>query len=243
MVKQMRRTMATALPSAVPGSRTRSRGSAARSPNTGAWVATSSNASCPRRSRAARRASPRSPPSRAQRWRLLARYLSAAHTSMPDFSLSRYERDALIADTQPALVRGRQRKAHRRWRFTSKFSSGRRRIRPSPGSSGRSSGSSFSSRCSGRRPPARSSHHITAVCAAGDHGDCTYGRGAVEASGLAGAPVAGLESVPVGGGTIAVGWLEQAVEMPRRIATTERFLIREPRWSGRAHAYAFAAEA
>jgi mono/diheme cytochrome c family protein len=27
----------------------------------------------------------------------LARYLSSAHTNMPDFSLSRYERDALIA--------------------------------------------------------------------------------------------------------------------------------------------------
>jgi len=27
----------------------------------------------------------------------LARYLSSAHTRMPDFSLSRYERDALVA--------------------------------------------------------------------------------------------------------------------------------------------------
>src|ERR1700693_32040 len=27
----------------------------------------------------------------------LARYLSAPHTNMPDFSLSRYERDALVA--------------------------------------------------------------------------------------------------------------------------------------------------
>ena len=54
-----------------------------------------------------------------------------------------------------------------------------------------------------------------------------YGCGAVAAVGLAGAPVADLDSIPVGGDTVAVGWLEHAAEMPRRIATTESFLIGE----------------
>ena len=39
--------------------------------------------------------------------------------------------------------------------------------------------------------------------------------------------MADLASVPVGGDTVAVGWLEHDAEMPRRIATTESFLIGE----------------
>jgi hypothetical protein len=61
----------------------------------------------------------------------------------------------------------------------------------------------------------------------------------VEAGGLAGrTPAAGLDSGPVGGDTVAAGWLEHATEMPRRIAATERFLIGELHvWSGGARAY------
>jgi hypothetical protein len=69
-------------------------------------------------------------------------------------------------------------------------------------------------------------HHIPGV-AEGDQGDCVYGCGLLEAAGLAGTLAAGLDSVPVGGGTVATGWLEHATEMPRRIAATERFLIGE----------------
>jgi hypothetical protein len=87
-------------------------------------------------------------------------------------------------------------------------------------------------------------HHITGVCAEGDHGDGPYGCGAVEVVGLAGTLAAGLESVSAGGGAVAAGRLEHAAEMPRRIATTERFLIRELLvWSGRARAYWFVPEA
>ena len=64
------------------------------------------------------------------------------------------------------------------------------------------------------------------------------GCGAVEAVVLAGTLAAALGSVPVGGGAGGAGWLEHAAEMPRRIATTERFLIGElPVWSGAACAY------
>jgi hypothetical protein len=51
--------------------------------------------------------------------------------------------------------------------------------------------------------------------------------GAVAAVGFAVTLAAGLESVPVGGGTVATGWLEHAAEMPRRNATAKRFLIGE----------------
>ena len=94
------------------------------------------------------------------------------------------------------------------------------------------------------RPAVNALHHHIPRVAEGDQGDCVYGRGGLDVGGLAGTAAAGWDSVPVGRGTVAAGWLEHATEMPRRIATTERFLIRELLvWSGRARAYWFAPEA